>query len=103
MDLRDLVWRSGAPVRSALIAFIDLYQAVLSGWLGGQCRFFPTCSSYAENAIREHGAVKGLGFAAWRLVRCNPYSRGGIDPAPASKRSVPAYDNVLRRVEEART
>ena len=105
MDLRDLAWRSGTPVRSALIAFIHLYRALLSGWLGGQCRFFPTCSHYAESAIREHGAVRGLGLATWRIARCNPYSRGGIDPVPGTLRrgpqDDPQYDVVIHPPEEA--
>jgi uncharacterized protein len=44
------------------------------------CKYEPTCSHYAEQAIRTHGPVKGLGLAAWRVLRCNPWSRGGYDP-----------------------
>lgn len=100
--------RAGAPVRSALILSIRLYRALLSGWLGGQCRFFPTCSRYAEEAICEHGAVRGVGLAVWRVARCNPYGRGGIDPMPtaASARSLEddrEYDSILRSPREART
>ncbi len=100
MGLRNLAWRSGTPVRSVLIAFILVYRATLSGWLGGQCRFSPTCSHYAEGAIREHGAVRGLRLATWRLARCNPYSRGGLDPVPAAHGD--EYDGVLRHGGEAR-
>jgi uncharacterized protein len=46
------------------------------------CRYEPTCSHYAEQAIRRHGAVRGLGLAAWRVLRCNPWTRGGYDPVP---------------------
>ena len=46
------------------------------------CRYEPTCSRYAEEAIRRHGVVRGLGLAGWRLLRCNPWSRGGYDPVP---------------------
>ena len=46
------------------------------------CRYEPTCSRYAEEAIRRHGVIRGLGLAAWRLLRCNPWSRGGYDPVP---------------------
>ena len=109
MSLHDIVWRAGAPVRVALIAVIHLYRTVLSGWLGGQCRFHPTCSHYAESAIREHGAIKGAGLSMWRIARCNPYSRGGIDPVPGTERRSPQhdpqvqtqYDVVLHPPEEA--
>jgi putative membrane protein insertion efficiency factor len=46
------------------------------------CKYEPTCSCYAEQAVRRHGVVRGLGFAAWRLLRCNPWSKGGHDPVP---------------------
>ena len=76
---------AGAPVRALEIGLIRLYRATLSGWLGGQCRFYPTCSHYAEDAIREHGAVRGTALAAWRILRCNPFGAGGIDRVrPAS-------------------
>jgi putative membrane protein insertion efficiency factor len=77
-----------------MIAIIRLYRATLSGWLGGQCRFAPTCSHYAEVAIRKHGATKGLALAAWRVARCNPYGRGGIDPVPQPKRPGAMYDAI---------
>ena len=93
-----------ARAGSGLILAIRLYRTLLSGWLGGQCRFYPTCSQYAEDAIREHGAVRGVGMAAWRIARCNPYGQGGIDPVrgrPARERM--ACDSVLRSPREART
>jgi len=46
------------------------------------CKYEPTCSHYAEQAIRAHGPIKGLGLAVWRVLRCNPWSRGGYDPVP---------------------
>jgi putative membrane protein insertion efficiency factor len=46
------------------------------------CKYEPTCSHYAEQAVRRHGPVRGLGMAGWRLLRCNPWSRGGYDPVP---------------------
>jgi uncharacterized protein len=93
----DLLWRSGAPARAVLVASIRLYRAIGSGWLGGHCRFFPTCSHYAEAAIREHGAVKGSMLAAWRIARCNPYGAGGIDHIPARRRVRPPYDAISRQ------
>jgi putative membrane protein insertion efficiency factor len=65
-----------------LIAFIKVYQYTISPLLGPRCRYYPTCSNYAVQALREHGAVRGLGLASWRLLRCNPFSNGGYDPVP---------------------
>lgn len=83
--LRAAAWGAGSPVRMVLIAVIRLYQLTLSGLIGGQCRFYPTCSRYAEEAIRVHGAVKGTAFAVWRLARCGPFSRGGVDHVPGRR------------------
>ena len=69
-----------------LIAFIRVYQYTLSPMLGQRCKYYPSCSSYAIDALREHGAVRGTGLAAWRLLRCNPFSNGGYDPVPPRHR-----------------
>ena len=66
--------------KTVLIALIRLYQKALSPLLMPACRFHPTCSDYAIEAIRVHGAVRGLQEAAWRVLRCNPYSWGGFYP-----------------------
>ena len=63
-----------------LIACIKVYQYTLSPMLGPRCRYYPSCSNYAVEALREHGAVRGLGLATWRVLRCNPFSNGGYDP-----------------------
>ena len=89
-----IAWRAGAPARLALLGLIRLYRVTLSGWLGGQCRFYPTCSRYAEDAIRLHGAVRGMLMTAWRIARCGPFTRGGVDRVPAP-RYVPEYDAVI--------
>ena len=65
-----------------LIAFVRAYQYTLSPLLGARCRYYPSCSNYAVGALREHGAVRGVGLATWRLLRCNPFSNGGYDPVP---------------------
>ncbi|HET9249589.1 MAG TPA: membrane protein insertion efficiency factor YidD [Actinomycetota bacterium] len=95
---RDLAWTLGAPARSLLLAMIRLYRVTLSGWLGGQCRYTPSCSRYAEDAIRTHGALKGTWLATWRVLRCNPFGRGGVDPVPPGRdrRRAPAYDGVIQ-------
>ena len=54
------------------------------------CKYEPTCSHYAEQAVRRHGVVRGLGLATWRLLRCNPWSKGGYDPVPGDDREVTA-------------
>ena len=97
---RRTTWLLGAPFRQLLLAAIGLYRATLSGWLGGQCRFYPSCSSYAEDAVRAHGAVKGSSLAAWRLLRCNPFGQGGIDHVPvrgARPACPPSYDAVIQQ------
>ena len=75
---------AGAPARALLLGLIRVYRATLSGWLGGQCRFYPSCSHYAEEAIRSHGAAKGAALAVWRILRCNPFGMGGIDRVPGA-------------------
>ena len=80
--LRSSVWAAGAPLRWIMVGMIRLYQLTLSGWLGGQCRFYPSCSHYAERAIRVHGALKGGWMSAWRVARCGPFTDGGVDHVP---------------------
>jgi uncharacterized protein len=65
-----------------LILLVRSYQVVLGAMLGGHCRFQPTCSTYALDAIRNCGPLKGLRLAIWRILRCHPFSKGGYDPAP---------------------
>ncbi len=64
---------------------IRVYQVTLSAWVGGQCRFYPTCSHYGLEAYRRHGVVRGTWLTARRVLRCHPFSRGGYDPVPLSK------------------
>ncbi len=73
-----------ALVSRVLLALIHLYRVALSPFLGGQCRFHPTCSCYAEEAIRLHGPWRGTGLALARILRCHPFADGGTDPVPAS-------------------
>lgn len=65
-----------------LIALVRVYQVVISPLIGPRCRFYPSCSNYAIEAMRVHGALRGSGLAAWRVLRCNPLSNGGLDPVP---------------------
>jgi uncharacterized protein len=71
-------------VRALLLALIRLYQLTLSPWLGTQCRYEPTCSKYAAEAMTRFGVRRGAWLAAKRLGRCHPWGRSGYDPVPAA-------------------
>jgi putative membrane protein insertion efficiency factor len=66
-------------VKSVLIAPIRGYQRFISPMFPRRCKYHPTCSEYAVGAVREFGAARGTVLAGWRLLRCNPWSRGGVD------------------------
>jgi len=68
------------PARTIAVAPIRLYQLLLSPVLGDRCRYYPSCSDYAAQAITRFGILRGLVLAGWRLLRCNPWSPGGFDP-----------------------
>lgn len=97
--VRRVTWLAGAPVRAALLGGISLYRLTLSGLFGGQCRFYPSCSHYGEQAIRTHGALKGSALAVWRILRCNPFGKGGVDPVPTRR----PYDNIMHAREDLRS
>ncbi|MEV4420067.1 membrane protein insertion efficiency factor YidD [Patulibacter sp. NPDC049589] len=82
-------------LRSIVVAPIRVYQRVISPALPRTCKYEPTCSHYAAEAIRTEGVLKGLVLGAWRILRCNPWSHGGYDPVSAqrlfrSRRSSPS-------------
>ena len=81
-DCDDSLARAALPAR-VLLLLLDAYRAALSPLLGGHCRFWPSCSLYARDAIRAYGAWRGVALAARRLLRCHPFHRGGYDPVPA--------------------
>jgi putative membrane protein insertion efficiency factor len=58
---------------------IRVYQRLISPMLGSRCKYYPSCSEYAVQAVRSYGILKGLVLAGWRLLRCNPWSHGGVD------------------------
>ncbi len=66
----------------AMIACIRVYQRFLSPLLGQNCRFHPSCSRYAVEALQTHGALKGTALGVWRILRCQPFCKGGFDPVP---------------------
>jgi uncharacterized protein len=67
------------PVRSLLVAPIRLYQRAISPALPSRCKYHPSCSQYAVDAVRRYGVLRGVVLAGWRLLRCNPWSHGGVD------------------------
>ena len=91
MIARTLVWLLVAPVRA--------YQLVVSPLLGPRCRFYPSCSAYAVDALRAHGPVRGLWLAGRRLLRCHPWNPGGPDPVPPIRPS--GADRVARAAQGA--
>jgi putative membrane protein insertion efficiency factor len=71
--------RAPRAARAVAVAPIRLYQRLLSPLVGARCRYYPSCSEYAVQAIRRYGILRGLVLAGWRLLRCNPWSAGGVD------------------------
>ena len=79
----DSTWRRVMRLPGwLLIAILRGYQAFFSPLSGPTCKYYPSCSAYAILAIQRHGAVKGTGLAVWRVLRCNPWSLGGVDDVP---------------------
>ncbi len=87
----DQAWRARpvGPVAWLLLALIRLYQLTLSAFIGRHCRHLPTCSQYAREAIRRHGAWAGFWLGFFRVLRCHPLGTHGLDPVPDS---VPRHD-----------
>jgi putative membrane protein insertion efficiency factor len=82
-QLRDLPVEMRTIPRIPLLILIRAYQLTLAKTLPpNTCRFYPTCSHYSYQAIYKHGAIKGTLLSAWRILRCNPFNPGGIDPVP---------------------
>ena len=77
-----------------LVAPIRLYQLVLSPLLGPRCRFYPSCSAYAVEALTTHGPLRGSWLAVRRLLRCHPWNPGGLDPVPPRRQGADDVDRV---------
>lgn len=76
-----LSWLTRLPQR-LLIGLVQAYRLLLKAWIGSACRFEPSCSAYALQALQRHGAAKGAWLTTGRLLRCHPYCAGGCDPVP---------------------
>jgi putative membrane protein insertion efficiency factor len=69
-------------MRTVLVLLIRVYQRLVSPLIGPRCRFYPSCSQYAAEAIQKHGAIRGIALAHARLMRCHPWHPGGVDHVP---------------------
>ena len=67
-------------MKKVCIKLIEFYQKAISPWIGHNCKYYPTCSEYAKQAIEKYGALKGTLISFKRILRCNPFSKGGYDP-----------------------
>ena len=72
-------------MRTIASAPVRLYQRAISPVIPARCKYHPSCSEYAVEAIRRYGVLRGVVLAAWRILRCNPWSHGGVDPVEAQK------------------
>ncbi len=68
--------------RGAVAALLGAYQRLISPFLGPACRYYPSCSQYAKEAVLKYGVRRGVALAAWRILRCNPWNPGGVDFVP---------------------
>ena len=82
---RDVAPGPRNPLTWLLIGAVRGYQLIVSPWLAPRCKYYPSCSAYAVTALRVHGVVRGTRLAVWRLLRCNPWSLGGVDHVPPAR------------------
>lgn len=85
--------------RTLLIGLVRGYQILISSWTPPSCRFHPTCSSYAIQALEEHGSVRGSWLAARRIARCHPWGGSGYDPVPLRSGEHPGSESRTENVQ----
>lgn len=88
----------GTLPRQALIAFVQGYRLFFKAWLGSGCRFEPSCSAYALQALQSHGAARGAALTTGRLLRCHPWCDGGLDPVPDA--AVGLFTGLLPKADD---
>jgi putative membrane protein insertion efficiency factor len=74
--------------RNLLIGFVLLWRKAISPLYGDVCRYWPSCSSYGLQSLQQHGVIKGVSLTTWRVLRCNPWSSGGVDEVKAGPESI---------------
>ncbi|OPX27803.1 MAG: membrane protein insertion efficiency factor YidD [Candidatus Cloacimonas sp. 4484_140] len=79
-NLKKFLKNVNKIINSFFILLITVYQKIISPIFPDTCRFYPSCSAYAKNAFQKYGFLKAMYLSSWRLLRCNPWSRGGYDP-----------------------
>ena len=84
-------------MKKILLGMILFYQIYISPYKGTKCPYFPSCSGYGVEAIKKHGALIGSVLTAWRILRCNPFSKGGYDPVPDKIDFSKFYCNFRRK------
>ena len=86
-------------MKQIIITAIRVYQFTLSAVLGPRCRFYPTCSHYAAEAVKTHGVAKGLGLTVRRVIKCHPFHPGGFDPVPEHQLTTNNIDSAAEGVK----
>ena len=84
-------------MKKILLSMIRFYQIYISPYKGTKCPYFPSCSGYGVEAIKKHGALIGSVLTVWRILRCNPFSKGGYDPVPEKIDFSKFYCNFRRK------
>jgi putative membrane protein insertion efficiency factor len=90
--------RTLSPAGWLLVGLLTVYRRFVSPLLGPRCRFYPSCSAYALQAVQVHGALRGSWLAARRLSRCHPFHAGGIDPVPGTERETDRDEQSTREL-----
>ena len=83
--------------RNVCVLILRGYRAVISPLYGDVCRYYPSCSAYTLGAIQQHGVIKGVALGAWRIARCHPWAKGGVDDVPEPRRSSPVAQYQITR------
>ncbi len=83
--------------RNICVLILRGYRAVISPLYGDVCRYYPSCSAYALGAIQQHGVIKGVALGSWRIARCHPWAKGGVDDVPERRQDPRASAHQITR------